>query len=140
MTTLRSRIVGWVGRKYLARKQKQGFDLSKMPLSDETLLPLKRDGLDPVPQLAATREREPVSRLPLPFGMRAWLVSGYDEAKAVLSDVKSFSNDFSNLVGEAGVSADKNPGGLGFADPPDHTRMRKILTPEFTVRRLSRLT
>jgi len=140
MTTLRSRIVGWIGRKYLARKQKQGFDLSKMPLSEKTLLPLRRDGLDPVPQLGHTRDREPVSKLPLPFGMRAWLVSGHDEAKAVLSDVKSFSNDFSNLVGDAGVSADKDPGGLGFADPPDHTRMRKILTPEFTMRRLNRLT
>src|SRR5699024_4719063 len=105
MTTLRSRIVGWVGRKYFARKQKQGFDLSKMPLSDETLLRLKRYGLDPVAQLAATREREPFSRLPWPFGMRDWLVSGYDEANAVHSDVKSFSNDFSNLVGDAGVSA-----------------------------------
>lgn len=140
MATLRSRIVGWIGRKYLARKQKQGFDLSKMPLSDETLMPLKRDGLDPVPQLARTREQEPVSKLSLPFGMRAWLVSGYDEAKAVLADAKSFSNDFSNLVGDAGLSEDKNPGGLGFADPPDHTRMRKILTPEFTMRRLNRLT
>jgi cytochrome P450 len=30
-------------------------------------------------------------------------------------------------------------GGLGFTDPPDHTRLRRILTPEFTVRRLERL-
>ena len=140
MATLRSRILGWVGRKYLARKQKKGLDLSKMPLSEEALMPLRRDGLDPVPELGRTREQEPVSELPLPFGMRAWLVSGYDEAKAVLADAKSFSNDFTNLVGGAGVSAEKDPGGLGFADPPDHTRMRKILTPEFTMRRLNRLT
>jgi cytochrome P450 len=32
-----------------------------------------------------------------------------------------------------------DPGGLGFADPPDHTRLRKLLTPEFTVHRLNRL-
>src|SRR6185369_8896634 len=31
------------------------------------------------------------------------------------------------------------PGGLGFADPPVHTRLRRLLTPEFTMRRLSRL-
>ena len=30
-------------------------------------------------------------------------------------------------------------GGLGFTDPPDHTRLRRILTPEFTMRRLERL-
>ena len=140
MATLRSRVLGWVGRKYLARKQKQGFDLSKMPLGEATLMPLRRDGLDPVPELAGKRAQQPISKLPLPFGMRAWLITGYDEAKTVLSDAKSFSNDFTNLVGEAGLSEDKNPGGLGFADPPDHTRMRKILTPEFTMRRLNRLT
>ena len=30
-------------------------------------------------------------------------------------------------------------GGLGFTDPPEHTRLRKLLTPEFTMRRLARL-
>jgi len=30
-------------------------------------------------------------------------------------------------------------GGLGFTDPPEHTRQRKLLTPEFTMRRLARL-
>ena len=30
-------------------------------------------------------------------------------------------------------------GGLGFADPPDHTRLRRLLTPAFTMRRLGRL-
>ncbi|MET0953604.1 MAG: cytochrome P450, partial [Aeromicrobium sp.] len=30
-------------------------------------------------------------------------------------------------------------GGLGFTDPPLHTRLRKIVTPEFTMRRLARL-
>jgi cytochrome P450 len=103
-------------------------------------MPLKREGLDPVPALAQTRETEPISRIALPFGMTAWLVSGYDEAKAVLGKPTGFSNDFTNLVGDIGFTAEQNPGGLGFADPPVHTRLRKALTPEFTMRRLSRLT
>jgi cytochrome P450 len=142
MTTLRSRVGAWVGRKYLARTQKKGFDLAKMSfLPDAALMPLKRDGLDPVAELAAKRETEPISRIPLPFGMNAWLVSGYDEAKAVLAKATAFSNDFTNLVGgNAGLTDDQNPGGLGFADPPAHTRLRKALTPEFTMRRLARLT
>ncbi|KAA9151780.1 cytochrome P450 [Amycolatopsis acidicola] len=109
-------------------------------LPESTLMPLKRTGLDPVAELAAARENNPVSRLKLPFGLRAWLVSGYDEAKEVLAKASSFSNDYTNLVGTAAMSADQNPGGLGFADPPDHTRLRKLLTPEFTMRRLNRLT
>jgi cytochrome P450 len=141
MTTLRSRASRWLGRRYLARKRRNGFDLASVAfLPDAALVPLKRDGLDPVPELAAIREQEPISRLKLPFGMRAWLVTGHDEAKAVLGRASGFSNDFGNLVGDAGMTADQNPGGLGFSDPPTHTRLRRILTPEFTMRRLARLT
>ncbi|WP_199199372.1 cytochrome P450 [Amycolatopsis sp. CA-128772] len=141
MGSLRSRVLGWVGRRYLARQSKKGFDLEKMSaiLPDSALLPLKRDGLDPVPAMAEQRSEAPIGKLDLPFGMNAWLVTGYDEAKAVLGRANGFSSDFGNLVGNAGVTADQNPGGLGFADPPVHTRLRKLLTPEFTMRRLSRL-
>lgn len=142
MGSLRSRVLGWVGRRYLARQSKKGFDLEKMSaiLPDSALEPLRRDGLDPVPAMAERRAEAPISKLDLPFGMNAWLVTGYDEAKAVLGKATGFSSDFGNLVGNAGVTADQNPGGLGFADPPVHTRLRKLLTPEFTMRRLSRLT
>ncbi|WP_199191083.1 cytochrome P450 [Amycolatopsis sp. CA-126428] len=141
MGSLRSRVLGWVGRRYLARQSKKGFDLEKMSaiLPDSALLPLRRDGLDPVPAMAAQRSEAPIGKLDLPFGMNAWLVTGYDEAKAVLGKATGFSSDFGNLVGSAGVTADQNPGGLGFADPPVHTRLRKLLTPEFTMRRLNRL-
>lgn len=140
MTGLRSRATAWLARKYLARKQKNGLDLANIRLlNDETLMPLKRDGLDPVPALGAARAEDPVSKLKLPFGMSAWLVTGYEENKAALANTKAFSNDFTNLIGSAGFTAEQNPGGLGFADPPAHTRLRRILTPEFTMRRLSRL-
>jgi cytochrome P450 len=142
MGSLRSRVLGWVGRRYLAWQSKKGFDLEKMSsfLPDSALMPLKRDGLDPVAEIGALRTEAPISKLDLPFGMNAWLVTGYDEAKAVLGKVTEFSSDFTNLVGSAGVTEDQNPGGLGFADPPVHTRLRKLLTPEFTMRRLNRLT
>jgi cytochrome P450 len=141
MVSLRSRFMTWATRWYLARASKKGFDLSKMALlPDAALMPLKRDGLDPIPELGEIREREPVTKLPIPFGVNVWLVSGYEEAKTVLGDAKSYSNDFANLVGEHGASASHSPGGLGFADAPEHTRLRKLLTPEFTMRRLGRLT
>src|SRR5436305_372928 len=141
MGSLRARVLAWLGRRYLARQQKRGFDLEKMAfLPDSALMPLRRDGLDPVPELGEGRAEAPIAKLDLPFGMNAWLVTGYEEAKAVLGKVTEFSSDFTNLVGNAGVTEDQNPGGLGFADPPVHTRLRKLLTPEFTMRRLSRLT
>ncbi|HKS49522.1 MAG TPA: cytochrome P450 [Amycolatopsis sp.] len=136
MADVRSRILTWAGRKYLERKLKKGVDLLSL-LPGSTLMPLRRRSLDPVPELGAT---EPVSRLPLPFGLRAWLVTGYAEAREVLVATGKFSNDYTNLMGTTAMSAEQNPGGLGFADPPDHTRLRKLLAPEFTMRRLSRLT
>jgi cytochrome P450 len=138
---IRSRVIGWLGRKYFARTQKDGFDLSKFAfLPDSVLMPLWRDGLDPVSALGDTRVQAPISKLDLPFGMKGWLVSGYAEAKAVLGRATGVSSDFTNLVGNVGVTEDQNPGGLGFADPPAHTRLRRLLTPGFTMRRLSRLT
>ena len=137
---LKERMVGLVTRWYLARAQRKGFDLSKMALLPEAALaPLKRTGLDPVPELGETRAREPVSKINIPFGVNVWLVTGYEEAKVVLGNAKGYSNDFANL-GAHGASESHTPGGLGFADPPEHTRLRKLLTPEFTMRRLARLT
>ncbi len=107
----------------------------------EAFMPLMRNGLDPVPGLAERQQDEPVSKLEFPFGITAWLVTGYEDVKAVIGDTKTYSNDFSNVVATAGgqATAAQDPGGLGFSDPPNHTRLRKALTPEFTVRRLSRL-
>ncbi|EHY88333.1 cytochrome P450 [Saccharomonospora azurea NA-128] len=137
---LRSRVVSWFTRRYVARVQKKGLDLSKLSLlPDGVLMPLRRNGLDPVPELGQRRSEEPVSKLPVPFGLNLWLVTGHEEAKAVLGDAKTFSNDFTNLVGKTSAKVDDNPGGLGFADPPVHTRLRRLLTPEFTMRRLARL-
>jgi cytochrome P450 len=97
-----------------------------------------RDGLDPIAELGERRATEPVSKLELPFGITAWLVTGYDAAKEVLGDPTSFSNAFGNLT-TAGTDDEQDPGGLGMTDPPYHTRLRKLLTPEFTMRRLTRL-
>jgi cytochrome P450 len=128
-----------VARRYFVQGERI-FDLSLVErLPKRTLLPLQRLGLDPVPGLRAARQRAPITRLPVPFGLRAWLVTGYATAKQVLADSDGYSTDFANLAGGA-LGSVSSPGGLGFADPPDHTRLRHLLTPEFTMRRLERLT
>ena len=109
-------------------------------MTDALHFPLmfSRNGLDPIAELGERRATEPVSKLELPFGITAWLVTGYDAAKEVLGDPASFSNAFGNLT-TSGTDDEQDPGGLGMTDPPYHTRLRKMLTPEFTMRRLNRL-
>jgi cytochrome P450 len=75
------------------------------------------------------------------FGMNVWLVSGYEQARVVLSDTSNYSTDVRALMGGPNDPSDANPiGGLGFTDPPEHTRLRKYLMSEFTGRRLAGLT
>jgi cytochrome P450 len=50
------------------------------------------------------------------------------------------SADFGNMIGKVGIGAEQDPGGLGFADPPHHTRLRKMLAPHFTTRALAKRT
>ena len=138
MAAMRSRLTSWVARRYLAWRTRRGLDPVTL-LPDHALMPLRRDGLDPVPALREAREDAPVRHFPLPFGVTAWLVTGHEEARAVLGRTEGLSTDFSHLIGRAGVEEGQNPGGLGFTDPPEHTRLRRLLTPEFTSRRLARL-
>ncbi|MEV6796213.1 cytochrome P450 [Streptomyces sp. NPDC051320] len=130
-----------IGRAYLSRIQQRGLGPSTIRLLPPDLLMLmRRDGTDPVDRLAKVQAKTPVSKVSLPFGMDAWIVTGYEESKAVLGAADAFSTDFAHLAANAGVTAEQTPGGLGFSDPPVHTRLRRILTPEFTMRRLRRLT
>jgi cytochrome P450 len=142
MVNLRARATSWVARRYIARKQRTGFDLAAIRfLPDSVLVPLLRDGLEPVRELAQVRSEAPISKVPIRgVGFGVWLVTGYEEAKAVLGSADGFSNGVANLAGEVEIPSEWIPGGLGFIDPPVHTRRRKLLTPEFTMRRLSRLT
>ncbi len=102
-----------------------------------TLVQFLRNGVDPVPELARLRAEQPVSPLVIPNGPTTWLVTGYRDVRAVLGDTENFSNDLASLFG--GQSEDSDPGGLGFADPPKHTRLRRLIAPQFTAKRLREL-
>jgi cytochrome P450 len=98
--------------------------------------PLQRDGLDPVPRLEASRARGDVVRLARLLGTSVWLVTGYDAARAVLADSNAFANDVRGLIGRQDRAPAERIGGLGMTDSPDHERLRRVLTPYFTRRRL----
>jgi cytochrome P450 len=109
---------------------------------DSLFMPLMRTGLDPIAELGRRREEQPVSRLDL-FGNTVWLVTRHADVRSVLGDHKTFSNDFANLLAAGGDDAEDmglaDPGGLGLKDPPEHTRLRALLAPSFSARRLEAL-
>ena len=117
-----------------------GIDLSRLDkVPDSLSWPLQRDVMSPSARLGATRDADPVQRLVSFFGLDVWLVTGDAESREVLSDTTSYSTDIRPYMGKSGSTTDGDIGGLGFTDPPDHTRLRRLLTPEFTMRRLARL-
>jgi cytochrome P450 len=129
-----------VRRLVLSRAGRSGIDLTQLDrVPDSLSWPLRRDGVAPGERLGQLREREPVAKLTSFLGMNVWVVTGQAEVREVLADTTSYSNDIRPFVGRSGSTTDGDIGGLGFTDPPEHTRLRKLLTPEFTMRRLERL-
>ena len=95
MTAVRAvhrQVIRWAVR--LNRGRAEDGIIDRLPPASRSML--LRTGLDPVDTLAELREREPISRLALPLGMRGWLVTGYHDVRGVLADADSFSNDYRN--------------------------------------------
>ena len=141
MSRVTSYLTSRVRRVLMARvAQRGGIDLSQLDKVPDTLAwPLHRDGPDPVARLGELRDQAPVAKLTSFLGMNVWIVTGEAEARQVLADTTSYSTDIRPFMGLRGSTTDGDIGGLGFTDPPEHTRLRKLLTPEFTMRRLERL-
>jgi cytochrome P450 len=107
---------------------------------------MRREGFDPVPEMAALREGEGVTLVTSSFGMPAYLVTRHADVKEVLADSTRFSNSGRRVFDAPGapeMSEEERQrmraGNLLGFDPPEHTRLRRMLTPEFTVRRMRRL-
>jgi cytochrome P450 len=109
-------------------------------------LHMRRDAFDPTPELRDIRETEGVRTVVNAFGMTVYLVTRHEDIKDVLSDHERFSNtrppDFvvpgaPDIPEEEQASA--RAGNLLGLDPPEHQRLRRMLTPEFTIRRMKRL-
>ncbi|MFS3128863.1 cytochrome P450 [Nocardioides sp. Bht2] len=112
-------------------------DLARLDrVPDRIVWPLERDGVELSQRLLDLNAADPVHELGSLLGTRIWLVTGWQEARQVLSDPTSWSTDIRPYLGRR--AADE-VGGLGFTDPPDHTRLRRLLTPEFTRHRLRRV-
>jgi cytochrome P450 len=99
---------------------------------------------DPYPAYAWLREHAPVHRAVLPNGVEAYLVTRYDDAKAVLADPRLSKNAAASYPGwrpgRTGIPGEHRSGVAAHLlniDPPDHTRLRRLVTKAFTPRRIA---
>lgn len=107
---------------------------------------MRRNGFDPVPELGEIRDGAGVQSVVSALGNPVYLVTRYEDVKAVLADHEHFSNSrppgFA-LPGAPPMSDEElaraRAGNLLGLDPPEHQRLRRMLTPEFTIRRMKRL-
>jgi cytochrome P450 len=99
---------------------------------------------DPFPVFAQVRDLGPVHAVTLADGHGAWLVVSYEEARAALNESRLSKDMHAALATGSGVVAEGLPG-PAFArhmltvDPPDHTRLRRLVSAAFSVRRVDAL-
>jgi cytochrome P450 len=94
------------------------------------------------------RRSNPVAKVTSPLGFDVWLITRYDDARAALTEplLSKDSARFAEILGNNGLSG---RGPLPFSDtlrthmlnsdPPDHTRLRKLLSGAFTARAVARM-
>lgn len=99
---------------------------------------------NPYPLLAELREAGPVHQIET-FGMPIWLVTRYEDVRAALVD-PLLSNHGSNANERTRALPMISEGWLGelrhhmlMNDPPEHSRLRRVVSREFTPRRIAAL-
>ncbi|SDU59376.1 cytochrome P450 [Jiangella alkaliphila] len=98
---------------------------------------------DPPPGYAAVRDAGGLARVRLWDGRTAWLVTGYEQVRSLLGDPR-ISVDRSRAgfpFPTPGREALERSGATTFVglDPPDHTRLRRVFTKYFAVKRIETL-
>ncbi|MFI6499588.1 cytochrome P450 [Nonomuraea typhae] len=103
---------------------------------------------DPHAVYARLRREQPVALTVTSQGVRVWLVTRYEDVKAVLADPR-MSKDFTgnphvmkaNEIegGDSSGAAAVVPDNMLFNDPPDHARLRRLVLAAFTAGRVRAL-
>ncbi|MDF5753662.1 cytochrome P450 [Spongiactinospora sp. TRM90649] len=93
----------------------------------------------PPVEFGRLRTEEPVARVRLPSGQTAWVVSRYADVRQIMTDPR-FSKAAMTTPGAPRIMPIQGGSrSLVMTDPPDHTRLRKIVVGSFSSRRIEAL-
>lgn len=111
-------------------------------MTERLQLPLARPNvLDLAPLYEVLRREAPIAPVTTPAGDPAWLVTSYEEVKLLLGD-KRFGRSHPNPEQASRISTaavQDGPTGNYETEEADHARMRRLLTPAFSAKRMRRL-
>ncbi|MEU7870118.1 cytochrome P450 [Dactylosporangium sp. NPDC049140] len=95
---------------------------------------------DPHDFYAKLRESGPAHRVTLPDGSPVWLLTRYEDVRAALADPRLSLDKRNSTGGWAGFSLPPRlDANLLNMDAPDHSRIRRLVAPAFTPRRVEAL-
>ncbi|MFD9623970.1 cytochrome P450 [Streptomyces virginiae] len=102
-------------------------------------VPLHRPhGFEPPPELHRLARRHPVTRVRVPTGQEAWLVSGHVEVRAVLTDRRFQAPGAFTQAADYGIPvAFQRPGSPLAVDGREHSRLRNVLKAAFSSRKVT---
>lgn len=95
--------------------------------------------LEPNPELDRLRATEPVSRVRPPYGGDAWLVTRHADVRTVLADPRFSRAAAIHEDVPRATPAIPQPDSIMSLDPPDHTRLRALVSRAFTAGRVEKL-
>jgi cytochrome P450 len=95
--------------------------------------------VDVVPEFERLRAEQPVARVRLATGGEAYLVSRYQDVRRVYADPVFSRARLVDPEQPVLLPGNKLPHVLVNTDPPEHTRLRKLVTRAFTARAVERL-
>src|SRR5713101_1357280 len=92
---------------------------------------------DPFPYYTYLRHHAPVYQVP---GVGCWAISRYDDVLSAFKSPQAFSSSIitAAFAGELDPFPPESPAIIA-SDPPDHTRLRKLVNRAFTPRRVAAL-
>lgn len=116
-----------------------------MSIQDDTELPQlpfdRPTVLDIAPLFAVLRQQAPLVRVRTPAGDRAWLVTRYEPARELFGDPRLGRShpDSDNAAALTDAAIMSGPSGNYDTEHADHARMRALLTPAFSAKRMRAL-